>query len=260
VTRVLLSGRVADTGAGTSALLLHPAGCPCSAGWDVLGLDPAAAAVARSPGPDPAPVALVVLAEHDAGPAPRFLQPKQTAEAVRSNALWLAAVHSGPAGGTAGWAQVRAVLARSAGAIVEFAAAVPAFATGLDGDGDADPLGPVRSVLRDGQRHALPETDLATLRSVQRRMAEVYGRLEIERALTWTTEELVELAQSVRRGEGRARLGEELGQLFAWVMCLGNILDLDVASAGSTALWREATRQLTKHGRVWPYVPGEPRP
>ena len=84
----------------------------------------------------------------------------------------------------------------------------------------------------------------------------IYGRLESDRALVWTVEELGELAQAVRRDEGRARLEEELGQLTAWMLCLANILDVDLAAAVGSAIREEIERQLAKYGTLKPYRAG----
>lgn len=84
----------------------------------------------------------------------------------------------------------------------------------------------------------------------------IYGRLEADRALVWTVEELGELAQAVRRDEGRARLEEELGQLTAWMLCLANILDVDLAAAVGSAIQEEIERQLAKYGTLKPYRAG----
>ncbi|WP_186317634.1 MazG nucleotide pyrophosphohydrolase domain-containing protein [Curtobacterium sp. 9128] len=81
----------------------------------------------------------------------------------------------------------------------------------------------------------------------------VYGRLELDRALTWTMEELGEYAQAARRGESPQRLAEELGQLAAWVYCLGNITGVDVESALQAAVRAEVRRQRTAYGELRPY-------
>jgi NTP pyrophosphatase (non-canonical NTP hydrolase) len=91
------------------------------------------------------------------------------------------------------------------------------------------------------------------LRDVQAAADAVYGRLEVERALVWTVEELGELAQAVRRGEGATRLEEELGQLAAWTFCLANILGLDLTRAVHRAFADEVDRQTRKYGHVRPY-------
>jgi NTP pyrophosphatase (non-canonical NTP hydrolase) len=96
---------------------------------------------------------------------------------------------------------------------------------------------------------------LPSLSSLQRAALSIYGRLEPDRALVWTVEELGELAQAVRRKEGRARLEEELGQLTTWMLCLANILDVDLAAAVETAIRKEIERQLAKYGQLSPYSP-----
>jgi NTP pyrophosphatase (non-canonical NTP hydrolase) len=119
----------------------------------------------------------------------------------------------------------------------------PASLAGLRGDAAAGAVW--RSV-----KAALP-----SLGSLQRAALAIYGRLEPDRALVWTVEELGELAQAVRRQEGRARLEEELGQLTAWMLCLANILDVDLAVAVEMAVREEVERQLAKYGTLMPYAP-----
>jgi NTP pyrophosphatase (non-canonical NTP hydrolase) len=97
------------------------------------------------------------------------------------------------------------------------------------------------------------EAALPALSTLQRAALGVYGRLEPDRALVWTLEELGELAQAVRRNEGGHRLEEELGQLTAWMLCLANILDVDLAAAVESAIREEIERQLTKYGKLTPY-------
>ena len=100
------------------------------------------------------------------------------------------------------------------------------------------------------------ETALPGLRALQYAALGIYGRLEPDRALVWTVEELGELAQAVRRGEGRARLEEELGQLTTWMLCLANILDVDITAAVGSAIQEEIERQLAKYGTLKPYQAG----
>ena len=104
------------------------------------------------------------------------------------------------------------------------------------------------------------EAALPGLRALQRTALGIYGRLEPDRALVWTVEELGELAQAVRRGEDRARLEEELGQLTAWMLCLANILDVDFTAAVGSAIREEIERQLAKYGKLKPYQAGRVSP
>lgn len=97
---------------------------------------------------------------------------------------------------------------------------------------------------------------LPALRCLQQCSLAIYGRLEPERALNWTLEELGELAQAVRRDEGPDRIEEELGQLTAWMLCLANILGADLARAVESAVSEEIDRELAKYGKLTPYLPG----
>lgn len=94
---------------------------------------------------------------------------------------------------------------------------------------------------------------LAGLRDMQRTAAGVYGRLEVGRAIAWTAEELGEVAKAMRRQESPACVGEELGQLFTWILNLANISELDLAAWAQRALSNEGGRQLVSHGRLRPY-------
>ena len=97
---------------------------------------------------------------------------------------------------------------------------------------------------------------LPSVNRLQWAALQVYGCLEPDRALVWTLEELGELAQAVRRGEGRARVEEELGQLTTWMLCLANILGVDLAAAVESAIQEEIDRQLAKYGKLTPYPKG----
>jgi NTP pyrophosphatase (non-canonical NTP hydrolase) len=102
------------------------------------------------------------------------------------------------------------------------------------------------------------EAALPALGGLQRAALGIYGRLEPDRALVWTVEELGELVQAVRRNEGPARLEEELGQLTAWMLCLANILEVDLAAAVESAIREEIGRQLAKYGKLVPYQADRP--
>jgi NTP pyrophosphatase (non-canonical NTP hydrolase) len=121
----------------------------------------------------------------------------------------------------------------------------------------ASPLSDAQGCADATERSIWPtvEAALPAIKNLQRAALSVYGRLETDRALVWTLEELGELAQAVRRNEGRARLAEELGQLTAWMLCLANILNVDLATALESAIREEAERQIDKYGKLLPYEP-----
>lgn len=91
-----------------------------------------------------------------------------------------------------------------------------------------------------------------TIRDVQTEAMQVYGRVGVEHALVWTLEELGELAQAIRRGEHETRIAEELGQLAAWVFCLGNICGVSVTDALQAGMRDEVVRQMRKYGHRKP--------
>ncbi len=125
-------------------------------------------------------------------------------------------------------------------------------------DSDSRTAWPGRSVTEgdvEGIRRIV-EAALPFLSCLQHAALEIYGQLEQDRALVWTMEELGELAQAVRRNEGRARVEEELGQLTAWMLCLANILGVDLAAAVERAIAEEIDRQLAKYGKLRPYFNG----
>lgn len=102
-------------------------------------------------------------------------------------------------------------------------------------------------------RVRLPAAVEPGLEKLQEVADQVYGRLEPERAIAWTLEELGELAQAMRRSSSRRHLEEELGQLFAWILCLANINDVDLGRAITGAIDDEVERQMAKYGELRPY-------
>jgi NTP pyrophosphatase (non-canonical NTP hydrolase) len=76
---------------------------------------------------------------------------------------------------------------------------------------------------------------IEALRTMQAIAGSVYGRLEPERALAWTVEELGEVAQARRRREGKLTL-PRMGQPFSWVLCLSNICEVDIGHSADLAL------------------------
>lgn len=91
-----------------------------------------------------------------------------------------------------------------------------------------------------------------SVRLLQRRADELYGRLEAERAMLWFVEEVGELARAVRKHD-LDNISEELGQVFVWTLCLANILSVPLDAAALAAWEDEHARQLAKYGHIRPY-------
>lgn len=78
----------------------------------------------------------------------------------------------------------------------------------------------------------------------------LYGRYDLDKSIIWMVEELGEFVSALRKNEGKARVSEELGDLFAWVLHLANILDLRLSASLAVAFQKEIHRQLLQHGKL----------
>lgn len=185
---------------------------------------------------------LAIADDDDAGP--RYVDPK-AAQAHLSAHLGmpgntLADLVTGPEG-----ARVLSDLVQHANArIRDLSSGLPAYRM---------PIGVAVGPAGAEPAVAYSREQLAGLRAMQQMAAAVYGRLEPDRALAWTLEELGELAQAIRRRERDARIAEELGQVFSWLLCLSNICDVDLAEAAARSLRHEALRQSAAYGSLRPY-------
>ncbi len=67
------------------------------------------------------------------------------------------------------------------------------------------------------------------IREFQRMIDEVYRRRDeergVEKTMLWIVEEVGELAEAVRK---RSNVGEEIADVFAWLVSLANLLGIDV--------------------------------
>jgi NTP pyrophosphatase (non-canonical NTP hydrolase) len=67
------------------------------------------------------------------------------------------------------------------------------------------------------------------IREFQEMIREIFyendRRRGIEATMLWLVEEIGELAESIRKGRG---VGEEMADVFAWLVSLANLLDVDL--------------------------------
>jgi len=67
------------------------------------------------------------------------------------------------------------------------------------------------------------------IREFQRMIDEIYRKRDeergIEKTMLWVVEEVGELAEAVRKG---TNIGEELADVFAWLVSLANICGVDL--------------------------------
>ena len=72
------------------------------------------------------------------------------------------------------------------------------------------------------------------IREFQRLMKDLYGANDVERGLLktslWFYEECGELAEAMRK-QDKTAIEEEMADVFAWMVSLANMLDIDVEKA-----------------------------
>lgn len=91
---------------------------------------------------------------------------------------------------------------------------------------------------------------LDCVEEVQGVALEIYGRYDLEKSMLWMTEEFGEFFKAIRKGEGNDRIAEEMGDLLAWILCIGNILDINVSDAIEMTMKKEINRQLKEYHKL----------
>jgi NTP pyrophosphatase (non-canonical NTP hydrolase) len=94
------------------------------------------------------------------------------------------------------------------------------------------------------------QASAGTIAHVQRVALRIYGRYDLKESLLWLSEEVGELIASIRKGRSPEDVKGELADVFAWVLCLCNILGHDAAEVVRQAFQKEAARQLRQYGRL----------
>lgn len=78
-------------------------------------------------------------------------------------------------------------------------------------------------------------SDDLTVREFQRLIDAVYGEKDrargIEGTFLWFHEEVGELTRAVRRGHDRENLQEEFADVFAWLVSMASMLEIDMEQA-----------------------------
>lgn len=79
---------------------------------------------------------------------------------------------------------------------------------------------------------------------------EIYGKYDLEKSMLWMTEEFGEFFKAIRKDESKERITEEMGDLLAWILCIGNILDIQIADAIKNTMSKEIGRQLEVYQKL----------
>ncbi|WP_211267815.1 MazG nucleotide pyrophosphohydrolase domain-containing protein [Paenibacillus antarcticus] len=83
---------------------------------------------------------------------------------------------------------------------------------------------------------------------IQERFNQVYGRYDLNKSMIWMVEELGEVVSAIRKGKTKEEIQGELGDLMAWIFCLGNILDINISQALTSTFEKEVNRQFKVYG------------
>lgn len=81
----------------------------------------------------------------------------------------------------------------------------------------------------------MSESSPLTVPEFQRLIDAVYGEKDrargIEGTFLWFHEEVGELTRAIRRGHDRENLKEEFADVFAWLVSMASMLDIDMQEA-----------------------------
>jgi ATP phosphoribosyltransferase len=95
----------------------------------------------------------------------------------------------------------------------------------------------------------LTVSEVNSLDQIQELALSIYGRYDVEKSLIWMVEEIGEVVAAIRKGKSKEEILGEIGDLSAWVVCLCNILELNLSDAISGTFQKEVDRQLRVYGR-----------
>lgn len=78
----------------------------------------------------------------------------------------------------------------------------------------------------------------------------IYGKYDLEKSMLWMTEEFGEFFKAIRKKESKENITEEMGDLLAWIFCMGNILDINLSDAIKSTFNKEISRQLRVYSKM----------
>lgn len=92
--------------------------------------------------------------------------------------------------------------------------------------------------------------DCLALDQLQKEALNIYGKYDLNKSLIWMTEEFGEVIQAIRKQKSKEDITEEIGDLFAWIICISNILDIKLEQAVNTTFSKEINRQIREYGQL----------
>lgn len=85
---------------------------------------------------------------------------------------------------------------------------------------------------------------------IQEIALKIYGKYDLEKSMLWMTEEFGEFFKAIRKNESKENITEEMGDLLAWIFCMGNILDINLSNAIKSTFNKEISRQLNVYSKM----------
>ncbi len=85
---------------------------------------------------------------------------------------------------------------------------------------------------------------------IQHEALSIYGRYDLEKSMLWMTEEFGEFFKAIRKNCSKGDITEEMGDLLAWIFCMGNILGINLSDAIKSTFVKEINRQLNTYRKL----------
>lgn len=92
--------------------------------------------------------------------------------------------------------------------------------------------------------------EISNIDVIQDEALRIYGRYDLEKSMLWMTEEFGEFFKAIRKNAPKNEITEEMGDLLAWILCMGNILDIKLSDAIESTFKKEINRQLKKYSKL----------
>lgn len=92
--------------------------------------------------------------------------------------------------------------------------------------------------------------DIRNIDDIQDEALRIYGKYDLEKSMLWMTEEFGEFFKAIRKKCSHEEIKGEMGDLLAWIFCMGNILEINLSDAVDNTFRKEIQRQLNTYSKL----------